>query len=78
MDAPFALTNIDLDEASILELQAAMERGELTSLALVRACLSRIAAYDQDGLRMPARTRPLGPAIRPLPFPPGTGRTGSR
>ena len=36
-------------EASIAQLQAAMERGELTALALVEACLARIAALDQAG-----------------------------
>ncbi|AWB46774.1 amidase [Paenibacillus sp. CAA11] len=46
---PFTLQNIDIEEASIYELQVAMEQGKLTSKELVCCYLSRIAKYDQDG-----------------------------
>lgn len=49
MKVPFNLMNFDVEEASILELQNAMEQGELTSRELVFCYLSRIAEYDQDG-----------------------------
>ena len=38
-----------LEEATIAELQAAMTRGGLTSLALVNMYLERIASIDEDG-----------------------------
>ncbi len=52
MNDPFQLQHIDIEEASLLELQAAMEQGRLTSRALTMAYLSRIARYDQDGPRI--------------------------
>ncbi|WP_150273241.1 amidase family protein [Paenibacillus tepidiphilus] len=45
----FNLINLDIEEAGILELQKAMEQGELTAQDLVFSYLSRIATYDQDG-----------------------------
>jgi len=52
MNAPFQLQHIDIEEASLLDLQAAMEEGRLTSRALTMAYLMRIARYDQDGPRI--------------------------
>jgi len=52
MNDPFQLQHIDIEEASLLELQVAMEEGWLTSRALTMAYLSRIARYDQDGPRI--------------------------
>lgn len=40
---------LDVFEASISELQAALDAGALTSVALVEQYLARIAAYDQQG-----------------------------
>lgn len=40
---------VEVYEATIPELQAAMARGEVTSVQLVDAYLARIAAYDQQG-----------------------------
>lgn len=41
--------SLDPEEATILELQQAMEKGELTSRELVFYYLLRIARFDQDG-----------------------------
>jgi amidase len=41
-----------LEETTILELQAAMEAGKLTSIALVRGYLDRIAKLDRAGPRL--------------------------
>lgn len=49
MKDPFKLNHFDVEEASIYELQNAMEQGRLTSKELVFCYLSRIAKYDQDG-----------------------------
>lgn len=46
------LTYFDVEEASIRELQDALEQGLTTSRDLVFAYLSRIAKYDQDGPRI--------------------------
>lgn len=43
---------IDVVEAGIARLRAALETGETTSEQLVRAYLDRIAAYDRDGIRL--------------------------
>ncbi|MEX2530619.1 MAG: hypothetical protein WD960_07590 [Gemmatimonadota bacterium] len=40
---------IEVFEASILELQAAMESGTVTSAELVDAYVARIRRFDQDG-----------------------------
>ncbi len=44
----------DLSTATILDLQAAMEKGTLTSEALMRLYLARIEAYDQHGPKLDA------------------------
>ncbi|WP_019910817.1 amidase family protein [Paenibacillus sp. HW567] len=49
MKDSFKLSNLDVEEASICELQNAMEQGTFTSKELVFCYLSRIARYDQDG-----------------------------
>ena len=50
----FRLAECDLDlclieRSTVLDLQEAMNNGELSSLELVRMCLDRIAAYDKQG-----------------------------
>ncbi len=45
---------VDVVEASIAQLRAALESGATTSEELVRAHLDRIAAYDSDGIRLNA------------------------
>jgi amidase len=47
--APLSDAAVTLEEATIAELQEAMTRGGLTSLALVNMYLERIAAIDEDG-----------------------------
>lgn len=54
MTTAYPLPNLQLEEASIAELQLAMEEGRLTSRDLVLAYLSRIAAYDKVGPRINA------------------------
>lgn len=49
-----ASQRVDVAEASITELGAAMARGEVTSAELVDAYLARIEAYDQQGPRLNA------------------------
>lgn len=51
---------VEVTEASITQLQEAMQRGRATSVSLTRAYLARIAAYDQAGPRLNAiiRTNP--------------------
>lgn len=49
MNDPFQITSINMEEASIFDLQHAMEIGKITSRELVFNYLSRIAKYDQDG-----------------------------
>ncbi len=44
-------------DATIPELQAAMDRGELTSVQLVETYLARMEAYDQNGARLNAILR---------------------
>lgn len=41
--------NFEVTEAGILEIQAALESGELTSVELTQEYLNRIAAYDRSG-----------------------------
>jgi Asp-tRNA(Asn)/Glu-tRNA(Gln) amidotransferase A subunit family amidase len=50
-------------EATIPELQEAMARGDLTSVALVEVYLARIEAYDQNGPRLNAILR-INPRAR--------------
>ena len=58
-----AAASFDVVEASITEMQAAMERGEVTSVDLVDAYLARIAAYDHDGPRLESILR-INPRAR--------------
>ncbi|WP_440976128.1 amidase family protein [Pseudoxanthomonas winnipegensis] len=44
-----AAAPLDLENATVTQLEAAMADGALTSEALVRAYLARIAAYDKQG-----------------------------
>src|SRR5690242_14758049 len=45
----FAAKNIDLDAATIADLNAAFNAGTLTAEKLVQLCLARIEAYDKKG-----------------------------
>jgi len=45
---------VELTKASIADLQAAMEKGTLTSEALVKLYLARIEAYDEKGPKINA------------------------
>lgn len=47
-------TPFDVVEASISEIVAALDSGRVTSVELVTRYLDRIAAYDQDGIRLNA------------------------
>ena len=47
--APLPSAGLEVTEASIPELQAALTSGKVTSRQLVAAYLARIAAYDQTG-----------------------------
>jgi amidase len=47
--APVAGQSIDLDTATVADLNAAFARGALTSERLVQLCLARIEAYDRKG-----------------------------
>src|SRR5947207_8323192 len=44
-----ATKSIDLDAATIADLNAAFNAGTLTAEALVQLCLARIQAYDRQG-----------------------------
>ena len=46
--APGAKT-IDLDSATIADINAAFEAGTLTAESLVQLCLTRIRSYDREG-----------------------------
>ena len=52
MASPKSTANIDVVEADIVTLQAAMQSGKTSSLALVRAYLARIRAIDKSGPRI--------------------------
>lgn len=56
-------TGVEVHEATITELQAAMTAGRTTSRALVDAYLARIAAYDARGPQVTAMVR-LNPNAR--------------
>ena len=45
---------VDFDQATIAELQTAMQNGTLTAEKLVQLCLDRIAAYDRAGPKIHA------------------------
>jgi Asp-tRNA(Asn)/Glu-tRNA(Gln) amidotransferase A subunit family amidase len=47
-----AISDFEVTEASILELQEALEEGRTTSVALVHAYMARIMAYDRGGPRL--------------------------
>jgi amidase len=47
--APVAARTIDLDAATIADLNAAFDAGTLTAEQLVQLCLARIEAYDRRG-----------------------------
>ena len=57
------LKGLDLQRATIPELQAAMATGTITSTALVDAYMGRIAAYDSAGPKLNS-VRALHPAAR--------------
>jgi amidase len=47
--APVAASTLDLDGATIADLNAAFDAGTLTAEALVQMCLARIDAFDRKG-----------------------------
>ncbi len=47
--APAVARTIDLDAATIADLNAAFDAGTLTAEKLVQMCLARIRAYDRQG-----------------------------
>ena len=47
--APVRAKTIELDAATIAEIDAAFDAGTLTSEQLVQLCLARIRAYDRQG-----------------------------
>src|SRR6266508_1443035 len=47
--APALSQTIDLDSATIADLNAAFDAGTLTAEKLVQLCLARIAAFDSKG-----------------------------
>lgn len=49
MNNTFSIENMELDDMHIMDLQRAMETGQITSRQLVFYYLSRIAMLDQDG-----------------------------
>ncbi len=49
---PAAAAAIDISEAGIAALQAAMQAGKISSQGLVRAYLARIKAFDKNGPRI--------------------------
>ena len=49
MEHTFELKNLNTEVATILDIQDAMNKGEVTSRELVMYYLYRIAKYDQDG-----------------------------
>ncbi len=60
---PSANSDFDVVEASVTELQQALESGSVTSLELVELYLARIRAYDRSGPHLNAITR-LNPRAR--------------
>lgn len=49
MEHSFGLTKLNSEEATILELQDAMNKGEVTSRELIMYYMYRIATFDQSG-----------------------------
>ena len=60
-----AQTNLNVFEASISDLQTALESGDVTSVELVEQYLARIAAYDQKGPALNSIVR-INPEARAL------------
>ncbi len=54
MTAPAQARPVEFDQATIVELQAAMAAGTLTAEKLTEMCLARIAAYDRAGPKLHA------------------------
>ncbi len=52
--APAQARPVEFDQATIVELQAAMAAGTLTAEKLTEMCLARIAAYDRAGPKLHA------------------------
>ncbi len=52
--APAHARPVEMDQATIVELQAAMAAGTLTAERLTELCLARIAAYDRAGPKLHA------------------------
>ena len=76
-----APTEFEVAEATILELQGAMQEGQVTSAELVDLHLARIRAYDRDGPALNAlvRMNPLAANRRRHWTPSGRrGRFGVR
>ena len=48
------MTVVDVVEATIAPLRAALDAGRCTSEQVVTACLERIEAYDRSGIRLNA------------------------
>jgi Asp-tRNA(Asn)/Glu-tRNA(Gln) amidotransferase A subunit family amidase len=51
------ISDVEVTEASIADLQQALQEGRTTSVALVQAYLARIWAYDRDGPQLNAVLR---------------------
>ena len=54
MAAPMAAKTIELDAATIADINAAFDAGTLTAEKLVQMCLARIEAYDRQGPKLHA------------------------
>lgn len=64
-DRTLAQAGVEVTEASILELQAALEAGRVNSVQLVDSYLRRIEAYDRQGPRLNSIVR-INPAAREI------------
>jgi amidase len=54
MAAPMLAKTIELDAATIADINAAFDAGTLTAEKLVQMCLARIEAYDRQGPKLHA------------------------
>ncbi len=54
LTTPASAKQVEFDQASIAELQAAMAAGTLTAEKLVEMCMARIDAYDRKGPKLHA------------------------
>jgi amidase len=52
--APARAAMVDFDDASVADLQAAMQAGTFSSEKLIELCLARIQAYDNQGPKLHA------------------------